>query len=103
MANLRLTLGAVFGAVQGTADAITNTLGAVNTSVGMLNRSVVDAADKQVVRSTFDAAVFKATVRQDKSKELTISRLEIKSFCKQSADHQDLYEAAFNELDLLPA
>lgn len=100
MANLRLTLGAVFGAVTGAADAVTNTLNAANTGVAMLSRSVSDASERQVVRAGFDSKVFKATVKQEKAKELTVSRLEIKQFIAQSADHATLYEAAFNELEV---
>lgn len=100
MANLRMTLGAVFGAVVSSADAVTNTLSAANQGIGMLNRSVSDAAENQVVRSEYDKKLFKATVRQDKAKELATSRLEIKQFMGQSADHAALYEAAFDELDL---
>jgi hypothetical protein len=100
MANLRLTLGAVFGAVMSSADAVTNTLGTVNEGIGMLNRSVSDAASNQAVRSEYDKKVFKATVRQDKAKELAVSRLEIKKFCGQSDDHEALFAAAFDELDI---
>jgi hypothetical protein len=102
MANLRVTLGAVFGAVTGAADAVTNSLGAANMAVGMLNRSVNDAAQRQVVRSNYDNKVFAATVKQEKAKELTMSRLEIKQFIAQSEDHADLYAAAFDELDAAP-
>lgn len=98
MANLRVTLGAVFGAVVSSADAVTNTLGAVNASIGMLNRSVTDAAENQVVRSNYDKKVFSATVRQEKARELTSSRLEIKKFMAQSEDHEDLFALAFDEL-----
>lgn len=102
MANLRLTLGAVFGAVTGAADAVTNTLNAANTGVGMLSRYVSDAAEHQTVRAKYDNKVFAATVKQEKAKELTVSRLEIKQFISQSQDHAELYEAAFNELDDAP-
>lgn len=98
MANLRVTLGAVFGAVVSSADAVTNTLGTVNASIGMLNRSVTDAADNQAVRSNYDKKVFAATVRQDKARELTTSRVEIKKFMGQSADHEQLFALAFDEL-----
>jgi len=103
MANLRVTLGAVFGAVVSSADAVTNTLGAVNEGINMLNRSVTDASENQQVRSAYDKAMFKATIRQDKARELTISRMEIKKFKEQSADHDTMFEAAFAELDLFPA
>lgn len=98
MANLRLTLGAALGAISATADAITNTVGAANTGVAMLSRSVTDASARQVVRATYDNKLFAATVLQEKAKELTVSRLEINQFTAQSADHASLYEAAFKEL-----
>lgn len=99
MANLRLTLGAALGAIAATADAVTNTVGAANTAVGMLNRTVSDAASNQQVRSKYDQQIFAKTVKQEKAKELTVSRLEIKQFMAQSADHAELYEAAFDELE----
>jgi hypothetical protein len=98
MANLRVTLGAVFGAVVSSADAVTGALGAVNAGVGMLNRSVNDAAENQAVRSNYDKKVFAATVRQEKARELTTSRVEIKKFMSQSADHEQLFALAFDEL-----
>lgn len=102
-ASTRITFGAILGAVQTTASTFTNTLQAANAGVGMLNKFVADAAEKQAVRSVLDNAIFSKTLHQEKAKELTESRLEVISYCKQSSDHKTQYESAFNELaDLLP-
>lgn len=97
-ANTRLTFGAILASVQTTANTFTNTLQAANAGVGMLNKFVADAAEKQAVRSTLDNAIFAKTLHQEKAQELTQSRLQVKEFCKQSKDHADFYESAYNEL-----
>ena len=102
-ASTRITFGAILGAVQTTASTFTNTLQAANAGVGMLNKFVADAAHKQDVRSVLDNAIFTKTLHQEKAKELTESRIEVKAYCKQSADHASLYETSFNELaELMP-
>lgn len=100
-ANSRMTFGAVLATVQTTANTLTNTVSAVNSAVGMVNKFVTDAADRQAVRSKLDTAIFEKTLHQEKAQELAISRLTQKEFMKQSADHAEMYQAAYEELGLI--
>lgn len=97
-ANARVTLAAVLGTVQTTAHTITSTLDAANKSVGMLNKLVSDAAQRQDVRSKLDMAIFTATVHQEKAKELTESRIDVDTYIAKSERHASLYQSAYDEL-----
>lgn len=98
VANSRMTFASVLGAVQTSANTITSTLNAVNAAVGMANKFVSDAAERQGVRSTLDNAIFTKTLHQEKAQELTESRLAVLQYTKQSAQHAEHYTTAYNEL-----
>lgn len=98
IANSRMTFGAILGAVQTSATTLTSSLDAANSAVGMLNKFVTDAANRQNVRSKLDNAIFEKTLHQEKAQELTESRLQVLNYCKQSAEHEQHYQSAFNEL-----
>lgn len=98
IANSRMTFGAILGAVQTSATTITASLDAANAAVGMLNKFVTDAADRQQVRSKLDGAIYEKTLLQEKAQQLTESRLQVLNYCKQSAEHEQQYQAAFDEL-----
>ena len=102
-ANSRMTFGAVLATVQTTANTLTNTVSAINSAVGMANKFVTDAADRQVIRSKLDTAIFEKTLHQEKAQELAISRLTQKQFMAQSADHEQMYQSAFEELSSILA
>lgn len=99
--NGRQALGAIMGTVQTTANTISNTIGAANSAIGMLNKSVSDAAERQAIRSTLDNAIFTKTLHQEKAKELTESRLQVKQFMAQSEDHASMYQKSFEELEAI--
>lgn len=101
IANTRMTFGAVLATVQSTADTITSTLDAANSAVGMLNKTVTDAAQRQKVRSVLDMAIFSKTLHQEKAKELADSRVELLKYMEQSSEHRSNYEKAFEELEAL--
>ena len=98
IANSRMTFASILGAVQTSANTITNTLQAANQGVGMLNKLVSDASHRQEVRSKLDNAIFAKTLHQEKAQELTESRLQVLQYCKQSTEHQTQYQSAFDEL-----
>ena len=97
-ANSRMTLASVLAAVQTTANTATGALNAVNSAVGMANKYVTDAAQRQEVRSKLDMAIFERTLHQEKAQELAASRLAIQEFAKQSATHAQAYQQAYDEL-----
>lgn len=98
VANSRMTFGAVLATVQTTANTVTNTLQAANSAVGMLNKFVSDAATRQDVRSKLDNAIFEKTLHQEKAQQLSLSRMQVLEFCKQSPAHESTFKAAYDEL-----
>lgn len=58
-ATSRMTLGALFGAITVTANTVSNSLGAINDGVEMLNKSISDASKRQQISSKQDMAAFK--------------------------------------------
>lgn len=97
-ANSRMTLGSILGAIQTTANTVTASLNAVNEGVGMVNKTVSNAAQRQEVRSKLDSAIFEKTLHQEKAMELTESRMVIRDYRKKSDDHSSMYETAYSEL-----
>lgn len=97
-ANTRMTIVAILGTVQTTAATLTSTLDAAQSAVGMLNKTVTDAANRQKIRSTLDMAIFEKTLHQEKAQQLAQSRLDMQAFMATSQDHQVQYDAAFAEL-----
>lgn len=97
-ANSRMTLGAIFGALQTTAATITNVLNAVNDGVGMINSTVADAAERQEKRSDYDMANYEKVIHAEKALELDQSRDNIKKYTSQSAAHEEGYQSAYDEL-----
>lgn len=97
-ANSRMTFAAVLGTIQTTANTVTATVDAANKGIGMLNKLVSDASARQAARSDYDMAIFVKTLHQEKTQELTESRLRIDQYIQQSPRHAELYAAAFNEL-----
>lgn len=98
MATTRMTLGSVLSTVQTTANTVTNVLGAANSSVGMLNRFITDASEKQNVRSKLDMAIFKEQLTRDKAQEESESELRVIDYCKQSSNHADSYQKSYDRL-----
>lgn len=94
----RQALGAIMGTVTTTAQTVTSTIDAANKGVGMLNKMVSDAAERQQTRSVLDNHIYTATLHQEKAKELTESRRTVDEYIKQSPRHAELYSSAFNEL-----
>ena len=89
--NTKQALATVLGTV-------TATFGTVNSSIGMLNRKVTDMAVRQDITSRIDMHLFKATIQQEKAKELAESRLTMKQYMDKSPEHAQFYESAFNEI-----
>lgn len=98
-ANTRMTLASILGTVQTTATTLSSTMDAVNSAVGMLNKTVTDAAHRQTVRSKLDNAIFEKTLHQEKAVELHQSRMVVKNYVsKLEEDDQKSFETAYNEL-----
>lgn len=89
--NSRQALATVLGTV-------TATFNTANQSIGMLNRKVSDAAQRQDIKSKLDMAIFKATIHQEKAQEYAGSLLKIDEYMAKSPRHAELYELCHTEL-----
>lgn len=98
VANSRMTLGSVLAAVQTSANTISNTLNAANSAIGMVNTFVESAASNQKLRAKADSLNFKHRLIEEKAMETTEARIQIDSYCKQSAAHKQHFQSAFDEL-----
>lgn len=93
-ATLRATLGALLGTVQTTAQTFTQTVNAVSHGVGMLDRYVTDASEKQVIDSKADRADYIEQVIARKSTESALRNVEAVQFCSQSEHHLRFFTEA---------
>ncbi len=91
-------MSAIKNTFNAAADTATNVLTTTNKSIGMLTRLVDDASERQTVRSKMDMVIFKATIHQNKSKELADSRLEVNEYISKSDLHNTMFQKAFSEL-----
>ena len=96
-ATTRLTFGAVLGSVEAAAATVTSTLDTATKAVGMLNRFVSDAADKQNLRSKVDMHEFKTVLVEQKAMEEALRKKGIEEFCKDSTNSKH-YQAAYDRL-----
>lgn len=101
MSSTRLTLGAVLGTVQTTANTLTGTLEAVNAGVGMLNTFVTGAAENQRIRAIADKEVFVESLIKEKAMEESLADLKIKKYMSQSQDHAETFSSNYSKFQSL--
>jgi hypothetical protein len=99
----RASLGTVFGAVGTAANAVSSVLQTTVASVAMLDKFVSDAAERQRERAVADMAIFRNTLLSEKSQELAEHRKHVLEYCRQSTEHEQLYQAAYTELGAVMA
>ena len=91
----RITFGAMLNTVQSTANTLTATLDAANTSVGMLTSFVTAAADNQRIRQIADKETFLEELIQEKAVETTKSAIKVEKFIAQSVEHKKHFGSAY--------
>ena len=96
-ATARLTLGSLFGTVVSAADAATGALGTVSNAVGMLNAYVANAAEEQQARFINEKATFIIRLVDEGTQAEAEVHLNALTFRKKSADHAELYDAAYGK------
>ena len=97
IANTRMTFGAVLGTVNEAATTVAATLSTASKAVGMLNRFVTDAADKQALRSKVDMHEFKTVLVEEKAMAEALRKKSIEEFCKDATNAKH-YSAAYDRL-----
>lgn len=70
MANTRSTYGSLLGTITTAANAVTNTLSTLDTTIGMAATAIDDAARRQKARSKLDEHAYKRTIATEKAMEL---------------------------------
>lgn len=93
-----LSIGAIFGAVASTANAVTSLVTTATDSVGMLDRYVKDASLRQKQTSAADAVTFTEELGVRKAKEIAQLQLEVISFCSNSDEHKQLFTEGYSKV-----
>lgn len=101
VSNASMTLGSILGAITTTANTFSSSLDALNSGVGMLNKTVTDAAKKQSIDSIIDMEVYQSNAIETKSQQLAESRKKVLEWCAQSDQNSSLYSTAYNQLSAL--
>ena len=78
IANSRMTIGAMLGAIASTANAATETVNGLSETAGMFNAAVKNARANQAVRHKLDQLSFGKTYARQKALEITKLEAEIK-------------------------
>lgn len=99
IANTRATAGSILGAVSTIATTVSSTFDAANQAIGMLNTTVSDASYRQKKRSEYDMAIFEITLKEEKEKELAISRKEIGKWMSEDSVNESLFQKASLDLE----
>lgn len=93
-----ISIGAIFGAVAASANAVTSLVTTATDSVGMLDRYVKDASLRQKQTSAADAVTFTEELGVRKAKEISNLQLEVISYCANSDQHRELYNDAYTKV-----
>lgn len=101
MATAKFTLGSVLGAVASTANSVVATLEVGNTLIEKAQLAATTSLTKQRLETKADEEVFLEHLIREKAHEDAMSALRAKDFCKQSADHLQMYQSAYNRFEKL--
>lgn len=96
--NTRFTVGAVLSAVSETAATITNTMSAINTTVGMANRFVSNAADAQQVRYAMDAKNVTHRIANEIAQDMIAREDAVIAYCNGDQAKLDRHNAFVTDL-----
>lgn len=97
-ATSRMTLGALFGAVTVAANTVSNSLGAINDGVEMLNKTISDASERQKHTSKEDMAAFKATYSLESAQRVQNFQDTLEDWMDQRPDRREKFQATYNRL-----
>lgn len=98
VATSRMTLGALFGAVTITANTLSNTLGAVNDGVEMINKTISDASERQKITSKFDMAAFKEQTALETAQRVQEFHDQLGDWIDQRPERADKFKATYDRL-----
>jgi hypothetical protein len=90
--SARQTVGTVFGTINTAAETVSTVLNTATKSVGMLDRFVSDASEKQIIRSVVDMDDFERMLLEEKSAEQAGRTVQVATFKALSTEHERLYD-----------
>jgi hypothetical protein len=91
-------IGSIFGAVNATGTAVTSLLTTAADSVGMLNKYVADASEKQRITSDYDIATFEEKLLDDLSTDEAKRTREIQTFFAEAPENRASWETAHQRI-----
>ena len=97
-ATSRMTLGALFGAVTTMADTISNTVGALNDGVEMINKTISDASERQKIRSETDMAVFERLYHLEATQRVQEFQDTLEDWMDSRDGRREKYKSTFDQL-----
>lgn len=90
----RGAIGSVFATVSAIGTATTSLFDTANDGIGMLNRYVGDAAEKQRITSDYELATFEEKLLDDYSMDEAKRNREMKTFIAEDPDNGTLLQTA---------
>src|SRR4051812_2900458 len=97
-ASGKAALGSVFGAVSSASSAVASLFGVATDSVGMLNKYVADAREKQNIASDYEMATFEEKLLDDHSIDEAKRNREMKLFIAEDPENRELLKSAHNRI-----
>jgi hypothetical protein len=97
-ATSRMTLGALFGAITTTANTVSNSLGAINDGVEMLNKTISDASERQQISSKEDMAAFKVTYSLESTQRVQEFQDTLEDWMEQRPGRREKFQDTYNRL-----
>lgn len=101
MANARITLGSLFGAINSAATSVSSVFDTTTKGINMANKYVSDAAEKQHIRSVVDMHDYAERLAEEKAMEETLRKKEIIEFTKVSDENHQLFNESYNRIKSL--
>lgn len=99
MANARMTLGVLFGAVSATANAAVKSFNAINDGVDMLNSTIAVAALKQKAEQAHDLAAHAEQYALTVAQQVQTFHDELNDWLEEKADRRTNFQTTFDRLN----
>jgi hypothetical protein len=97
-ASGRMTLGALFGAITTTANTVSNSLGAINDGVEMLNKTISDASKRQQISSKQDMAAFKEQYALETAQRVQEFHDTLEDWMEQRPNRREKFQQTYDRI-----
>lgn len=96
--NAKQTVAATLGTITTAATVVSNIFDTIGDGVGMLNRAVGTASEKQALNADYEMALFEDQLHEQISMQQAINRGEIERFFDADPRNRANYEQAYDSL-----